>query len=92
MRTRDVKFCLMVVTVDGWYPILSCVPATVNVRDIRDLDDIYQRLRPGFGRDYLTHITRIDENFAPLEQELVTLERYLCDLKKRSLRQTIGAS
>ncbi len=92
MRTRDVKFCLMIVTTEGWAPVLSCATVTQNVREVRELDDIYQRLRPGFGREYLTHITRIDENLAPLDQELATLERYSCDLKKRSLRQIIGAS
>jgi hypothetical protein len=90
MRRESVKFCLMIITHDGWCPALQGVHASSNAKDVREFDDIYQRIRPGYGKSYVTHITRIDENFLPLEQELAVLERYSIDLKKRAARLDFG--
>jgi hypothetical protein len=83
MQNESVKFCLMIVTTDGWYPALNATPATVSCKLVSELENIVQVLRPGYGKYYLTHVARCDNNLHPFEQDEVVLERYRDNLIRR---------
>lgn len=83
MFQESVKFCLYIVTPDGWYNALSNAPAHSNVCDIVKLEEIVQRIRPGFGENYLTHITKCNEKSIPIEKEYLVLERHVEALQKK---------
>ena len=84
MSQENVKFCLFIVTPDGWYPAIDNVPAHSNVCDIVKLEEIIQKIRPGFGENYLTHITRCNEKSKPMDREYLILERHSDTLRKRA--------
>ena len=83
MRNESVKFCLMIVTPDGWYPALNATPAATSSKLVSELENIVQVLRPGYGKYYLTHVVRCDNDLHPFEQDEVVLERYRDNLIKR---------
>jgi hypothetical protein len=85
MSQEIVKFCLFIVTPDSWYPAIQNAPAHSSVCDIVKLEELIQKIRPGFGNNYLTHVTRCNEKSIPLEKEYLTLERYSETLRKRAL-------
>jgi hypothetical protein len=85
MKENCVKFCLMIVTTEGWYPALSGTPPHHNPRDIRDLEDVIHSVKPGYGKHYLTHIVRCnDDKLTINELEYPVLERYKEQLLKRA--------
>jgi hypothetical protein len=86
MRDESVKFCLMIVTADGWYPALNATPPTTLSRVVNDLENIIHNLRPGYGKYYLTHITKCDDKSQPSEYDLNVLERYRDNLLRRSVK------
>jgi len=84
MKENCVKFCLMIVTADGWYPALSGTPPHHNTRDVRDLEEAIHAVKPGYGKYYLTHITRCNDKLSINELEFPVLERYQEQLVKRA--------
>ena len=84
MKENCVKFCLMIVTTEGWYPALSGTPPHHSPRDIRELEYAIQSVKPGYGKHYLTHIIRCDDDKLSInELEYPILERYKEQLLKR---------
>jgi hypothetical protein len=86
MKNESVKFCLMIVTTDGWYPALNATPPCCSSKIVNDLEVIVQNLRPGYGKHYLTYITRCDDKSQPSEYDLSILERYRDNLLKRAIK------
>ena len=84
MPCECVKFCLFIVTADGWYNALTNAPAHGRVCDIVKLEELIQKIRPGHGEHYLTHVTKCSEKSVPLEKEYLVLERYSETLRKRA--------
>ena len=59
----------------GFYPVLSATPPTTSYKDLSDLEEIYQRLRPGHGKTYVTTIVRCDENGNVNEEDASFMRR-----------------
>lgn len=92
MFQESVKFCLFIVTPDGWYNALSNVPAHSNVCDIVKLEELIHRIRPGHGENYLTHVTKCNEKSIPIDKEYLVLERHVESLqRKATLRERTKA-
>lgn len=54
-----MRYQLYVVTNSGgFYPALTATPPSENYKDVSDLEDLVQRLRPGYGRSYITVVAR----------------------------------
>ena len=89
MRNENVKFCLMIVTSDGWYRALPDAPAQKSVKEIRELEDVYQRMVPGHFRNYYTFIMKCDENFDLSEHDINILKRQSEDIRRRLSRSNL---
>ena len=58
-----MKYQLYVVTNSGgFYPALTATPPSESRKDVSDLEEICQRMRPGYGKTYITVITRHDDS------------------------------
>jgi hypothetical protein len=57
-----MKYQLIHVNPNGYYAVLSGVPATDDVESLRMLDESYKKLRPGWGRLYKTVLCEIHES------------------------------
>ena len=54
-----MKYQLYVVTNSGgFYPALTATPPTDSFKDVSDLEEIVKRLRPGYGKIYVTVVTK----------------------------------
>jgi ATP:corrinoid adenosyltransferase len=86
---ENVKFCLFIVTQEGWHSALPTLPAHSNVCDIVKLENIVQKIKPGLGVEYVTQITKCDELLVPLDREYLVLERHVETLKKRNQNRSV---
>ena len=83
---QNVKFCLMIVTHEKWYAAVPDAPPSCSTKYFFDLENAIQNIKPGYGRNYLMHICRCDEDGNPEEKEIVTLTKYRDNLIKRLSR------
>ena len=56
-----MKYHLMHIGVLGSYPVLTGVPPTDDVGLLKSLDDVYKKLRYGYGIYYTTLICETDD-------------------------------
>jgi hypothetical protein len=72
----EVKYQLYVITSSGgFYPALTATPPSDDYHTVSRLEEAVQRLRPGFGKHYITVIARHDDLGELNEEDLAFMKK-----------------
>lgn len=59
----------------GFYPALNSSPPTESLQDIKALEEVIRRLRPGYGRHYVTAVVRCNPDDTLLSDDIESMRR-----------------